>query len=142
MPERSKYELSFRPMASRYTDEQLQEMTKDTRPYDPWGSWSSRGGSNNLLMQVIDSLIKMEKPLAVVVGDGTFNIPGSRGVDYKVGDSEPITEIVLPIEDHGRMVRLVKSGELVEMEIDIENKFTDNQSINNIIVEIPGTDPK
>lgn len=142
MPERSKYELSFRPMASRYTDEQLQEMTKDTRPYDPWGSWSSRGRSNNLLKQVVDSLIKVEQPLAVVVGDGTFNIPGSRGVDYKVGDSEPITEIVLPIEDHGRMVRLVKSGELVEMEIDIENKFTDNQSINNIIVEIPGTDPK
>ena len=142
MPERGKYELSFRPMASRYTDDQLQEMSKDTRPYDPWGSWSSRGSGNNRLKQMTDSLITAERPLAVIVGDGTFNVPGSRGVDYKAGDPEPITEIVLPIEDHGRMVRLVKSGERVEMELDIRNSFSDNKTINNIIVEIPGTDPK
>ena len=142
MPERGKYELSFRPMASRYTDEQLQEMTKDTRPYDPWGSRSSRGAGNNRIKQMTDSLIKAERPLAVIVGDGTFNVPGSRGVDYKAGAPEPVTEIVLPIEDHGRMVRLVKSGERVEMELDIRNSFSDNKSINNIIVEIPGTDPK
>lgn len=142
MPERGKYELSFRPMASRYTDEQLQEMTKDTRPYDPWGSRSSRGAGNNRIKQMTDSLITAERPLAVIVGDGTFNVPGSRGVDYKAGAPEPITEIVLPIEDHGRMVRLVKSGEQVEMELDIRNSFSDNKSINNIIVEIPGTDPK
>ena len=142
MPERGKYELSFRPMASRYTDDQLQEMSKDTRPYDPWGSWSSRGAGNNRLKQMTDSLITAERPLAVIVGDGTFNVAGSRGVDYKAGDPEPITEIVLPIEDHGRMVRLVKSGERVEMELDIRNSFSDNKTINNIIVEIPGTDPK
>lgn len=141
MPQRQKYELSFRPMASRYTDEQLQEMTKDTRPYDPWGSWSSRGSANGL-KQAVDSFLKEEKPLAVIVGDGTFNVPGSRGVNYKVGEPEPIPEIVLPIEDHGRMIRFIKSGEKVEMEINIKNSFTDNQTINNIIVEIPGTDPK
>lgn len=141
MPQRQKYELSFRPMASRYTDEQLQEMTKDTRPYDPWGSWSSQGNDKSL-RQAIDSLLKEEKPLAVIVGDGTFNVPGSRGVNYKVGDPEPVPEIVLPIEDHGRMIRLINSGEKVEMEMDIKNTFTDNQTINNVIVEIPGTDPK
>lgn len=141
IPQRQKYELSFRPMASRYTDEQLQEMTKDTRPYDPWGSWSSRGSANGL-KQAVDSFLKEEKPLAVIVGDGTFNVPGSRGVNYKVGEPEPIPEIVLPIEDHGRMIRLIKSGEKVEMEMNIKNSFTDNQTINNIIVEIPGTDPK
>lgn len=141
MPERRKYELSFRPMASRYTDEQLQEMTKDTRPNSSWGSRSSRR-SGNPLTKAIDSLLKEEKPLAVVVGDGTFNVPGSRGVKYKVGDPEPITEIVLPVEDHSRMIRLIKSGEKVEMEMDVKNTFTDNQTINNIIVEIPGTDSK
>lgn len=141
IPQRQKYELSFRPMASRYTDEQLQEMTKDTRPYDPWGSWSSRGSANSL-KQTVDSFLNVEKPLAVIVGDGTFNVPGSRGVNYKVGEPEPIPEIVLPIEDHGRMIRLIKSGEQVEMEMDVKNSFSDNQTINNIIVEIPGSDPK
>ena len=91
MPEQRKYELSFRPMASRYTDEQLNDMTKDRRPSS--GSWSR----------------------------GSYNPP---------------------TEDHGRMVRLVNSGEKVEMELDIKNQFTDNQRINNIIAEIPGTDPK
>lgn len=141
MPQRQKYELSFRPMASRYTDEQLREMAKDTRPYDPWGSWSSRGSVNGL-KQAVDSFLKEEKPLAVIVGDGTFNVPGSRGVNYKVGEREPIPEIVLPIEDHGRMIRLIRRGEKVEMEMDIRNSFSDNRAINNIIVEIPGTDPK
>ena len=72
----------------------------------------------------------------------TFNIPGSRGVNYKVGDPEPVPEIVLPTEDHGRMVRLLKGGDEVKMELDVRNTFTDNQKINNIIAEIPGTDPK
>ena len=141
MPQRQKYELSFRPAASRYTDEELQEMTKDTRPHAPWGSWSGRRGDNTL-RKAVDSLLKAEKPLAIVSGDGTFNVPGSRGVNYKAGEPEPIPEIVLPIEDHGRMLRLIKSGEKVEMEMDIRNSFSDNQAINNIIVEIPGTDPK
>lgn len=141
MPPTREYELSFRPMAKRYTEEELAEMTKDTRPSDSWGRWRG-GNSNRGLRNAIDSLIKTEAPVAVIVGDGTFNIPGSRGVNYKVGDPEPVAEIVLPIEDHGRMVRLIKSGEKVEMELDIRNLFTDNQKINNIIVEIPGTDPK
>ncbi len=140
MPIAREYELSFRPMAKRYTDEELSEMTKDNRPSNPWGRWSS--GSNKGVQQAIDSLIKAERPLAVIVGDGTFNIPGSRGVNYKVGDPEPVPEIVLPTEDHGRMVRLLKGGDEVKMELDVRNTFTDNQKINNIIAEIPGTDPK
>ena len=140
MPIAREYELSFRPMAKRYTDEELSEMTKDNRPSNPWGRWSS--GSNKRLQQAIDSLIREERPLAVIVGDGTFNIPGSRGVNYKVGDPEPVPEIVLPTEDHGRMVRLLKGGDEVKMELDVRNNFTDNQKINNIIAEIPGTEPK
>ena len=68
MPIAREYELSFRPMAKRYTDEELSEMTKDNRPSNPWGRWSS--GSNKGVQQAIDSLIKAERPLAVIVGDG------------------------------------------------------------------------
>lgn len=141
MPPTRNYELSFSPMAKRYTAEELEEMTKDNRPRAPWGRWGGNGNSRELRM-AIDSLIKAEAPVAVIVGDGTFNVPGSRGVSYKVGNPEPLPEIVLPIEDHGRMVRLLQSGEDVEMELDVRNTFTDNQRINNVIAEIPGTDPK
>lgn len=143
MPERRKYELSFRPMASRYTAEQLEEMKLDKRPNAQWGGGrSSAHSAEAKLRQAIDSLLKAEKPIAIISGDGTFNIPGSRGVSYKSGDPEPVPEIVLPIEDHGRMLRLVKNGAVVEMELDVKNVFTDNCKINNIIAEIPGTDSK
>lgn len=142
MPPTREYELSFSPMASRYTEEQLQEMKRDTRPNPSWGRRGAGNTSSRALRNAMDSLIRQEAPIAVIVGDGTFNIPGSRGVRYKVGDPEPTPEIVLPIEDHGRMVRLIKSGENVEMELDVRNTFTDNQKINNVIAEIPGTDPK
>lgn len=141
MPPTREYELSFQPMAKRYTDEELADMKKDARPTAA-RRWNGGNANSRLLRNAIDSLIKSEGPVAVIVGDGTFNIPGSRGVSYKVGNPEPLPEIVLPIEDHGRMVRLIKSGENVEMEIDVRNTFTDNQKINNIIAEIPGTDPK
>lgn len=142
MPPTREYELSFQPSATRYTEEELKEMTKDSRPVKPWGRRRGAFGSDRALRNAIDSLIKVEAPLAVVTGDGTFNVPGSRGVSYKVGNPEPVTEIVLPIEDHGRMVRLLNNGENVEMELDIRNVFTDNRKINNVIAEIPGTDPK
>ncbi len=140
MPPTSEYELSFQPSATRYTDDDLMKMKEDTRGRRRGPM--RRFGSAFALRHAIDSVMKVEKPLAIVSGDGTFNVPGSRGVSYKAGNPEPISEIVLPIEDHGRMVRLLKHGENVEMELDIRNVFTDNRKINNVIAEIPGTDPK
>lgn len=142
MPPTQEYELNLGPTGFRYTDEQLAEMTQDPRPSDPWGRYRRRGPRGYNVRHDLDSMARAEGAIAIIVGDGKFNVPGSRGVSYKVGDPEPLPEIVLPIEDHGRMVRLVKDNIPVEMELDIRNTFTDNQQINNIIAEIPGTDPK
>lgn len=144
MPSTQTYEIKFTPLASRYTDEQLEAMEQDSRASVSGG----RRGSYNYnpsareLQSAINNLIKEEKPLAVVSGGGSFNVPSSRGVQYKVGQPEPVAEVILPLEDHARMVRMVKKGEKVEMELNIKNEFTDNQKINNVIAEIPGTDPK
>lgn len=141
MPQRGEYELSFEPEATRYTKEELQEMKADPRGVSRKGRY--RWDPSRMKLQAaVDSFFREERPLAVISGDGVFNVPGSRGVRYKSGDPQPVPEIILPVEDHGRMVRLVKNGIPVEMEIDIRNTFTDNQQINNVIVEIPGTDPK
>lgn len=140
MPSARQYEPDYGPTGSRLTEKELQELTLDNRPRKR-RNWQFRPVDMKL-QQMIDSVIKVEKPLAKVVGDGVFNIPGSRGVRYKSGDPEPLPEIALPIEDHGRMIRLIKSGEPVEMELDIRNVFSESPVINNVIVEIPGTDPK
>lgn len=142
MPVQQTYEMSFEPLASRYTEKELEELALDPRPRAP----RRRGGTDwqaaRKLQQAITDMLRQENVVAVVSGSGTFNVPSSRGVQYKVGDPEPLPEVVLPIEDHGRMVRMLTKGESVKMALEIKNVFTDNQKINNVIAEIPGTDSK
>ena len=144
MPATQTYEMKFTPLATRLTDEQLEEMTNDSRATAsarrrmPMGNWQSA----RELQQAISNFLKEENVLAIISGSGTFNVPHSRGVNYKVGDPEPTPEIILTIENHGRMARMLAKGEKVSMELNIKNVFTDNQRINNVIAEIPGTDPK
>ena len=142
LPISGKYELSFRPQASRYTDEQLKNMEADTRPRSGGRRPATDRKAAAQRQYTTDSILRAEGALAVIAGDGTFNIPGSRGVNYKIGNPEPLCQITLPIEAHNRMVRLLNKGHKVEMEIDIRNQFTDRPVINNVIAEIPGTDPK
>lgn len=143
MPATQTYDIKFTPLASRYTEEELEEIAKDSRPRairrrtSDMGSWRAAME----LQRAVNEFIKSENVLAIVSGGGTFNVPSSRGVSYKVGDPEPTPEVILPIEDHGRMVRMISKGTKVEMEMNIKNIFTDNQKINNVIAEIPGSDP-
>ena len=45
--------------------------------------------------------------------------------NYTTGEKEPIAELNLPVEDHGRMERLLRHNVPVEMEVEIQNKFFD-----------------
>lgn len=145
MPVTQTYQMRFDPLATRFTDEELAELARDPRPTSNSRIPSINRGamqSSRELQAAITEMLKSEKPLAIVSGGGTFNVAPSRGVQYKSGDPEPTPEVILPIEDHGRMARMAAKGEKVEMELNIKNVFTDNQRINNVYAEIPGTDPK
>ena len=151
--------INFNPLASRYTDEQLEKLTEDNRVqralaaggqggpgFGPGGPGGQRGMVDYRAMmelrQLTAEFYAAEKPLCIITGRGAFNVPSGTGVNYKVGDPEPLPELMMPIEDHGRMVRLIEKGEKVEMELELINKFTDDQEVHNIYAEIPGTDPK
>ena len=150
MPVQQTYEMSFEPLAKRLTDEELETLATDPRP----AIHNFRGGPGRPrpsmeemrarmeLQRATTAFLQGENALAIITGRGTFNVPSGSAVQYKAGDPEPTPEIVLPIEDHGRMVRLINRGHKVEMELEIKNTFTDNKQINNVIAEIPGTDPK
>ena len=147
MPEITKYEMQFTPFATRHTDESLSQLAIDSRPYDsrPQSPLPLRVSSDIISMELQQKIITFladEKPAVIISGRGSFNVPRSLGVAYRHGDPEPVAELVLPIEDHGRMVRLINQGIVVSMEVDIKNEFYNNQVINNVIAEIPGTDPK
>ena len=144
MPSTQSYDIKFEPLASRYDDEELEALMTDNRV-----NARGRFGRMNFdframmeLRQMMSDFYATEKPLCVVNGSGSFNVPGSSGVNYRAGDPEPVPEIAMPIEDHSRMIRLIESGQKVEMELELINQFSDDKEVRNIYAEIPGTDPK
>ena len=150
MPSTQQNEINFKPLASRYDEEQLEALTEDNRATTR-GRFGGPGGPGRMpfdframmeLRQQIARFYAEEKPLCVVNGSGSYNVPSGSGVNYKVGDPQPVPEINMPLEDHGRMIRLLEKGEKVEMELELINEFSDDQEVRNIYAEIPGTDPK
>lgn len=142
MPSTATYEVSYEPLASRLTDAQLKDLSMATSasgprrpPFDRVAMMAQRA-----LRGKISDFVKNEGAAVILNSSGTFNVPRSNGSNYKAGDKEPLAELNLPIEDHGRMVRLLQHNVHVEMEIEIQNKFFDSPTVYNVIGEIPGTD--
>lgn len=142
MPSTATYEVSYEPLASRYTDEQLKELSKAVQQQGrraPTGDFSNYA-AQMALRSKISEFIKTEGAAVILNSSGTFNVPRSTGGRYNAGNPEPIAELNLPVEAHGRMERLIKHNVPVEMEIEIRNRFFDSPKIFNVIGEIPGTD--
>ena len=148
IPSTASTAIRFEPLASRYDEGELEALTVDNRA-DVTQRAAQGGRTANsdyqarmALRQLMSDFYRTEKPLCIVNGSGTFNVPSGSGVTYTAGDPEPVPEINMPLEDQGRMVRLIRSGRKVEMELELINKFTDDREVHNIYAEIPGTDPK
>ena len=148
-PSAVRYQVNFQPLARRYTDEDLQNMAApqqqqarqgERRP--PVGDAAAGAMAQvNIRRQVTEFLIKEE--VAVILNNsGSFNVPRSTGASHTQGNPEPICQVNIPVEAYGRMQRLLQHNVPVEMEIDIQNKFNQNNKIYNVVGEIPGTDPR
>ncbi len=141
MPSTATYEVSFEPLATRFTDEQLKELSMDasSAPRRRMGDFATYR-AQRALRQKISEMLSQEGVAAIINNSGVFNVPRSNGANYKAGEKEPVAELNLPIEDYGRMERLIQHKVPVEMEIDVKNKFFDSPTVYNVIGEIPGTD--
>ncbi len=143
MPPDSKYQMSL----YRLTDEDLEQYTSGTahsHSAQPGNTPIVRTPPVTVSRESIIALLAEEKPAVIISGWGNFNVlpaaPPASGT-YRYGDPEPIAELILPIEHHNRMVRLINNKVPVSMEVEIKNEFHNNQVINNVIAEIPGVDP-
>jgi carboxypeptidase Q len=142
MPSTATYEISFDPLATRLTDEQLKDLTMASSP--------SRGRRPNFNMAEYRAQRELHKKISEFVinegaavllnNSGTFNVPRSNGASFTAGSTEPVAELNLPIEDYGRMERMIRHNIPVEMEIEVQNKFFESPKVYNVIGEIPGTD--
>ncbi|MCJ7447862.1 MAG: M20/M25/M40 family metallo-hydrolase [Bacteroidales bacterium] len=137
------YEISYEPLAKRYTDEQLKELAMESilqgrrrgQPFDFAAMMAQM-----LLRTKITALLKSEGATVILNNSGTYNIPNSSTADYNTGNKDTIAELNLPMEAFGRIERLLKKSVPVEMEVEIKNNFFQSPKVYNVIGEIPGTD--
>ena len=144
LPATSTYEVSFEPFASRYSDEELEQIQMArTGGRNRYGNFNIDDYRRRMMLQrQISEFLKDQGVAVLVNGSGEFNVPRSSGGNYTAGDKEPVAEVNLPVEAHGRIVRLLQHQVAVEMEIEVKNRFYESKQVTNVMGEIPGTDPK
>jgi len=142
VPSTSRYEVSFEPLATRLSEEQLENLSMASgqspsrRPMSDMNAMRAQAA----LRSKITELLKNEGVAVILNNSGTFNVPRSNGANYAAGQPEPVAELNIPVEAHGRIERLLRKDVPVEMEIEIQNKFIAAPMVMNVMGEIPGTD--
>lgn len=147
------YKLSFKPDATRYTDEELDSMANiEVKPIDTAAQrkrreeFRGRNRTSQALQRALNSMATTEGAIAIFSTsprnhDGTIFV--QQAGPYKVTDPPNFLDIALQWEDYMMIVRLLRNNTPVTMDIDVQTKFlTDDTKGYNVIAEIPGTDKK
>ncbi|RFM28738.1 M28 family metallopeptidase [Deminuibacter soli] len=144
--------LGFKADGSRYTDEQLAKMAgaklepTDTAAMRRRREMFMRGNGAMRTLTLLKEMARAEGAAAILSSgaknqDGTLFTQGGGG--YKATDPENFTDVMLGAEDYNTILRLVKAGMPVKLDMDIQTKFhTADTKGYNVIAEIKGTDPK
>ncbi len=140
--------ISFDPMASR-----LQPADLDKLELAPEPGVGRRAGSPQMgdmmaraqLQQAVNKLLK-EEGVGVILepGRGKFGtIYVQSGGSRVKGAEMPAPAIVVANEHYNRIVRILQKNIPVELEIEVQARFTvDDVPGTNVVAEIPGVDPK
>ncbi|GGA90872.1 M20/M25/M40 family metallo-hydrolase [Puia dinghuensis] len=144
------YQQSFKPDATRYTDEQLDSMSKvEMKPVDTAELRRRRAAFNRGPMAFLNTLraeALKEGAIAILSQsprghDGTLFVQG--GGPYQATSPANFLDMVIPLEDYTTIQRLLKAGIPVTLDADVKTKFyTDDTKGYNVIAEIKGTDKK
>jgi carboxypeptidase Q len=153
------YKQSFKTDANRFNDEQLdkmataviqpaanrQQQTTDTALLRQRREQQQRQQAATAMLNTLKSLAIQEGAAAILSvsprgHDGTLFVQG--GGAYKATDPENFLDIMIAWEDYMPLLRMVKSGMPVKLDVDVKTAFStkDTQGYN-VIAEIPGSDP-
>lgn len=139
----------FEAPGRRFTDEELLTMqnqqVQPPRGGGP-GPQAAPGGGRGNAQNFNDRRLKffLDEGVAATIETGQ----GSGGTVFvqagggrNAGDPPVPAQLVMAVEHYGRIWRMLEKNVPVQMEMNIENKFYD-QDLNsfNIVAEIPGTD--
>jgi len=129
----------------RYTDEALEKLEEFPISDRNLGELRRRFGRDSGLAKKRREFFASEGVVATVEvssRDGMLLRLGGNTA-YKVGENPGVPGLVLAAEQFNRITRLLDKGTEVELEVNVEAKFHEDQTkVNNVIAEIPGTDLK
>lgn len=148
---------SFNPDATRHSDSALAIMARATAsphggrrftaPQEPqrlaylkWTLCREEGAA-----AVLEASPRLEGDGTLVVSAATVPYPpeapySSRMQAWSADAPKILPQIVVGAEHYNRMIRLIKEGTTVALEVNLQTEFTPSQRGYNVIGEIPGTD--
>jgi carboxypeptidase Q len=140
-------ERTFKPDASRITDDELNTMAKaialaagQRRPVDRSAFMKARAFRTAVSQFLTDEHVGLILSQARGTDGTVFTTNGASYADTAKAVSP---ELETSGEDYQRILRLVKAGIKVTMEADIKTRFfTDDLQGYDVVAEIPGTDKK
>ena len=140
--------ISFEPGASRLSDEDLRKLALAPEP-------AARGGVNPRMAEMV---AQQQLQMAVTKflqaeGAGVVIEPSRMGRNGTVfvggggsrmkGAAMPLPSVVLAIEHYNRIARILQKDIPVELEVEVQARFTeDDLPGTNVVAEIPGVDKK
>ncbi|QMV20318.1 M20/M25/M40 family metallo-hydrolase [Granulicella sp. 5B5] len=144
------------PLFHRYTDEELKEMEGPAAPRAPRAGFDPAARARLAALRAKALKLFTDEGVAAIItpsrdggdGGGTGIIFDDNGANLIRGAQDPdhavkIPNAVMMIEHYNRLARLAMHHVPVQLEVNIETKFTgDHVHAYDVIAEIPGTDPK
>jgi carboxypeptidase Q len=137
----------FDPLGRRYTDAELETLAKQPaiagrgRGAPPPGAVNPQDFQRRRSQFFVDEgVVALLEPSTIGDGGTVFvqGVPGG-GRDPKAPPQAP--QVVLAVEHYGRIVRTLEKKIPVTLQMDIANKFYDDDlNAFNVVAEIPGSD--
>lgn len=137
----------FDPPARRFSDEELERLSRGERErVDRAAVGAKVAFARKRLRFLIDEgALAVLEPSRGNAGElfvqhgGALDAHRNPSLAGASSRPEPV-QVVVTAEHYGRMARLLATGQPVQVELDIRNRFLENQPGLNVIAEIPGTD--
>ena len=139
--------ISFDPAASRLSDEDLKKLVLAPEPgaRSPYAARMAEMAAQQQLQQAVGKFLLAEGAGVVLEPsrgkDGTVFV-GSGGSRMK-GAVMPLPSVVVAVEHYNRIARILQKDIPVEIEVEVQARFTDDdQPGYNVVAELPGVDKK
>lgn len=142
----------FAPDAERYVDTSLQRMEIERLQQQRRGDTGRNSQQSPQLIAIrqrtiftrqLTEFMRKEKPALVLSmsragNNGTLFVASGGSYDENVVN---YPSVMLSSDDYLRIQRLVKAGQQVQIEADVKTVFTPAIQGENVLAEIPGTNP-